>query len=193
MPRHWWHFVSNNEFSISVNTWVASPGDHLARLEEALVRVHAATTAATLPTNLQHVLLNPNERDLATASLPALQALARAMATRVREGEAGAGEEVRPDFGKDFTPVEAGRLRWGGGAPGACADTMEGHLCPYRENTSNTEGTTEEGEEGEECGDGLAVYREEEECGDGLAVYRALTAPSVIRAAALEFLKELDS
>lgn len=37
VPKHWWHFVENLDFAISINTWVPMPTDPRDRLKESLV------------------------------------------------------------------------------------------------------------------------------------------------------------
>ncbi|CAF3734011.1 unnamed protein product [Rotaria sordida] len=39
VPKHWWHFVSSLVFvTISVNSWLEQPDDHVERIKEMLVR-----------------------------------------------------------------------------------------------------------------------------------------------------------
>ena len=61
VPRHWWHFVVNNELSISINTWLEHPDDDLARLEESLVKFLMTNVTRNLAPALVDELLNPNE------------------------------------------------------------------------------------------------------------------------------------
>ena len=109
MPRHWWHFVCNEEFSISVNTWLPHPLDHEARLEEALVRVQAASLARQLPKELRVILLNPNEADLAEEDMLGLYNLCHLMATEIAHKHSKAKdpsqEHLQPTFGDDFTAL----------------------------------------------------------------------------------------
>lgn len=62
VPRHWWHYVRNEELSISINTWLELPDqDSEARLHESLVKFLVAHTTRNLPPNVVSDLLNPNE------------------------------------------------------------------------------------------------------------------------------------
>jgi HSPB1-associated protein 1 len=109
VPRHWWHFVTCEEFAISVNTWLEHPGDPAARLGEALVRVQAAALARTHPPELRDRLLNPKESDLADCDIQPLYRLCSAMADRA--GQLGEPQDIcQPDFGPDFCPVEPGQF-----------------------------------------------------------------------------------
>jgi len=65
VPRHWWHQVYSNEFSISVNTWLEHPGDNRARLGEIIVRCQVAQMIKGLDKEVRDLILNPNEDDLA--------------------------------------------------------------------------------------------------------------------------------
>ncbi|CAF4191489.1 unnamed protein product [Rotaria sp. Silwood2] len=39
VPKHWWHFVSSlDSITISVNSWLDQPDDHVERIKEMLVR-----------------------------------------------------------------------------------------------------------------------------------------------------------
>ncbi|CAF3339253.1 unnamed protein product [Rotaria socialis] len=39
VPKHWWHFVSSlDTITISVNSWLEQPDDHVERIKEMLVR-----------------------------------------------------------------------------------------------------------------------------------------------------------
>lgn len=80
VPRHWWHQVSSNTFSISVNTWIESPMDDKARVEEALVRYKVASLCKSLEKEERDYLLNPNEDDLTETDLTELADLVITMA-----------------------------------------------------------------------------------------------------------------
>ena len=103
VPRHWWHFVYNEEFSISVNTWLPHPLDSKARLEEALVRVQAATFARQLPAELSSILLNPNEADLVEEDMLGLYKLCQQMATQIVDEQDNANTPLKPIFGEDYS------------------------------------------------------------------------------------------
>jgi len=105
VPRHWWHFVCNEEFSISVNTWLPHSLDHEARLEEALVRVQAGSLARQLPKELRAILLNPNEADLAEEDMLGLYNLCHLMATQIANEQGKARPHLEPTFGKDYTAL----------------------------------------------------------------------------------------
>jgi len=66
VPHQWWHqVVTTSEWSISVNTWVPTPGDNMARLKEALTRWQIANIVKNLrDETLKKYVLNPNEDDL---------------------------------------------------------------------------------------------------------------------------------
>jgi len=103
VPRHWWHFVYNEEFSISVNTWLPHPLDSRARLEEALVRIQAATLARQLPKELKAILLNPNEADLAQEDMLVQYNLCHQMATQIANEQGKDKVFLEPTFGDDYT------------------------------------------------------------------------------------------
>lgn len=105
VPRHWWHCVRNEEFSISVNTWLPHPLDHEARLEEALVRVQAASLARQLPKELRAILLNPNEADLAEEDMLGLNNLCHQMATQIANEQGKVKALLEPTFGDDYTTL----------------------------------------------------------------------------------------
>ena len=66
VPRHWWHFVYNEEVSISVNTWVPHPKDDETRVEESIIRLIMASLYKQ--TNaVEHI--NPNQTEIFTSSL----------------------------------------------------------------------------------------------------------------------------
>uniref|UniRef100_A0A6A7G1N8 HSPB1-associated protein 1-like n=1 Tax=Hirondellea gigas TaxID=1518452 RepID=A0A6A7G1N8_9CRUS len=67
VPKHWWHFVENLNFSISINTWIELPSDTEDQLKEALV-VHQVGSAcqATDSTEIISSILNPNMLHIAT-------------------------------------------------------------------------------------------------------------------------------
>ena len=68
--------VTSSGWSVSVNTWVAAPGDNVRRVEEALVRWHVASALHCLTdTEISGALLNPNEDDLKSSSLEELSQL----------------------------------------------------------------------------------------------------------------------
>jgi len=112
VPRHWWHFVYNEEFSISVNTWLPHPLDHGARLQEALVRIQAATLARQLPKELKAILLNPNEAELAEEDLLGLYNLCHQMAAQIgsEQGKEKAQEILEPAFGDDYSTLCPSKL-----------------------------------------------------------------------------------
>jgi len=110
VPRHWWHFVFNEEFSISVNTWLPHPLDSKARLEEALVRIQAASLARQLPKELRAILLNPNEADLAEEDMLGLYNLCHQMATQIVNEQGKAKALLEPTFGKDYSALSPSKL-----------------------------------------------------------------------------------
>jgi len=73
VPRHWWHFVVNNELSISINTWLEHPDDDLARLEEGLVKFLMTNVTRNLAPALVDELLNPNEEETPYIELDEIQ------------------------------------------------------------------------------------------------------------------------
>ncbi|XP_023339562.1 HSPB1-associated protein 1 isoform X2 [Eurytemora carolleeae] len=67
VPRHWWHFVQNITFSVSVNTWVECKEDNQSRLEESLVRIQAALLSQSISRFYIIYILN---MDTSSSSLP---------------------------------------------------------------------------------------------------------------------------
>jgi len=110
VPRHWWHFVYNEEFSISVNTWLPHPLDSKARLEEALVRVQAASLARQLPEELRTILLNPNEADLAEEDMLCQYNLCHQMATQIANEQGKEKAFLEPTFGNDYSALSPSEL-----------------------------------------------------------------------------------
>jgi len=68
VPRHWWHQVYSNNFSISVNTWLEHPEDDRARLGEAIIRCQIAQMLRGIDPSMHEIILNPNEDDLLDTS-----------------------------------------------------------------------------------------------------------------------------
>ena len=162
VPRHWWHFVVNEEFSISVNTWLPHPSDSKARLEEALVRVQAAMTARQLPQELKPILLNPNESDLKDEDISSLHKLCQQMATIILKERGNAESFMQPNFGGDFNLLSASSL-----------------ALPKK---SSSEFDIANGRENHE-------FQALTEDSHLLKAYQAFTAPEVISAAADVYLK----
>ena len=76
MSSHHVQVMTSSEWSVSVNTWVAAPGDDVRRVEEALVRWQVASTLHCITDiALSRALLNPNEDDLQHSSLDELSQL----------------------------------------------------------------------------------------------------------------------
>merc|ERR1711874_256887 len=99
VPRRWWHHVHNNSFSISVNTWVETPHDHQARVEEALVRYRVASLCKTLTKEERDILLNPNEDELADLVFDMIEE---------EDKHRDVSDASMPDFGDDFFELVPG-------------------------------------------------------------------------------------
>jgi len=104
VPRNWWHFVSNNSFAISVNTWVECAEDNEARVNEALVRLQAAQLAANLSSEEKRVLLNPNEDDLDTCDVKHLADLTLKLSKNCFD--LAKKETLLPEVGGDWQPLK---------------------------------------------------------------------------------------
>jgi len=113
VPRRWWHHVYNNSFSISVNTWVQTPLDHQARVEEALVRYRVASLCKGLKKEERDILLNPNEDDLVEADLDQLADLVYLMIEEEEKQENGCHTKM-PDFGDDYIELKPGTFDFEG-------------------------------------------------------------------------------
>ncbi|KAA0192278.1 hypothetical protein HAZT_HAZT010888 [Hyalella azteca] len=61
VPKHWWHFVETEQFSISVNSWIELPSDTKDQLKEALVlqQIGSVCQAVSSADKLTKIL-NPN-------------------------------------------------------------------------------------------------------------------------------------
>lgn len=69
VPKHWWHFVESESFSISVNSWIELPSDDKDQLKEALVMYQVGSVCQSVESTdeLLHIL-NPNMTHIATLS-----------------------------------------------------------------------------------------------------------------------------
>merc|ERR1719369_212166 len=83
VPRHWWHHVYSNQFSISVNTWIEHQGDKRARLGEALVRCQVAQMVRGVNSDIRNMILNPNEDDVADTDMEQLASICNFVAKEV--------------------------------------------------------------------------------------------------------------
>lgn len=105
VPRNWWHFVENNNFAISVNTWVEVTEDDESRLEEALVRQQAANLAKIITREEAKLLLNPNEEDLLEVDPNELSDLAVGLAKSLSRGQPNS-DEIVPNFGNSMIELQ---------------------------------------------------------------------------------------
>ena len=66
VPNHWWHFVENISFAISINTWIELPSDNEDRLKESLVQYQISNVCqgAEFAEEITS-LLNPNMIEIA--------------------------------------------------------------------------------------------------------------------------------
>ncbi|KAL7638738.1 UNVERIFIED_CONTAM: hypothetical protein RMT77_010271 [Armadillidium vulgare] len=48
VPKHWWHFVENLEFSVTINSWIPLPDDHHDRLKESVVTYQIGSLCQSL-------------------------------------------------------------------------------------------------------------------------------------------------
>jgi len=86
VPRHWWHQVYSNNFSISVNTWLEHPEDNKARLGEAIVKLQVAQMVKEVSIDIRNRILNPNEDDLVDTNIKDLANLCSYVAAEAING-----------------------------------------------------------------------------------------------------------
>lgn len=113
VPRHWWHQVTCQEWSISVNTWLEHPGDHKARLKEALVRLQVAglvTAHGLLDEEEMQFLLNTNETKLAECGREELVNICKAAAKLVKDDIEDSGVRTAPQLGDNFVYLKPSKL-----------------------------------------------------------------------------------
>ncbi|KAF2364100.1 JmjC domain, partial [Trinorchestia longiramus] len=69
VPKHWWHFVETQSFSISINSWIELPSDLHDQLKEAIVMHHVGSISNAIDTTEELTkIFNPNMLHLATLS-----------------------------------------------------------------------------------------------------------------------------
>ena len=111
MSAHRVQVVTTSEWSVSVNTWVAAPGDDVMRLEEALVRWQVATTLyCVTDTGLSGALLNPNEDELQNSSLDELSQLVDHTVKIAQNSENTKAESDKIKFDGDVEVLQATKI-----------------------------------------------------------------------------------
>lgn len=106
VPRHWWHQVYSNEFSISVNTWVEHPGDNKARLGESIVRCQVAQMIKGVSKDIRDLILNPNEDDLTETCIEGLTEMCSIISAQVNDENSKKVSYKRPNFVGDYRFLE---------------------------------------------------------------------------------------